>query len=372
MQFKYERKAKTLQFPAADQLQTSSPILAATNSPGEVDDKDYDRLQDNATGNVDANKAPSISYAADVAMSRMVDDLVGPSNDPVPIIGKRNAIPPSPPEQTFEDTALIDGLSFGMSQLSTMTVEDKALNTTQTKMASSQPGPYSSPDRVSPPPIKTLATLPPLLDQSGIWNSKAELTVPSSPFLDAAGATAATQYSQSPVYIGGESPIHSRNPSLTSIGSGHYAASGAWSPLLSMPNMTTSIHHPRHYSSAHPQSQTSYYVHNLEPSNSQNSLSDLRDSYIAYGHNQNQNMMQSFYETSGFASSATDSSPYASTYAATNTFNERIPDRQPSSPYPAVTANNSDLSPWNASSDPRRVMQKSSLGHRSMAYRQEG
>lgn len=372
MQFRYEREAKPANFTAADKLHASSPILAASQSPGEVDNKGHDRFQKNTIVDFGENKAPPSSLTADVAMNRMVDDLVGPSNDPVSVVGKTNAIPPSPPEQTFEDTALIDGLSFGMSQLSTMTTKDKVLNTTQAKTASAHPGSHSSPIGVSPPPIKTLASLPPLLDQSGIWNSKAELTVPSSPFLDAAAAAAATQYSQSPVYLGGESPAHSRNPSLTSIGSGHYAASGAWSPLMSMPNMTSSISHPRHSSSAHPQSKSNHYVQHLQPSYSQHSLTDLRDSYLAFGHNQNQNLMQSFNEASGFASSATGSSPYASTFATTNTFNERIPDRQPSSPYPNVAVSNSDFSPWNASSDSRRVSQKSSLGRWSMASRQEG
>ena len=358
-------------FSATDQLNASSPILTVTQSR-EVHNKDSDPLQGNATVSVDANKGPSTSLTADVAMSRMVDDLVGPSNDSIPTIGKESAIPPSPPEQTFEDTALVDGLNFGMSQLSTMTVEDKLSNTNQTKMTSAQAGSHSSPAGVSPPPIKTLATLPLLLDQSGIWNSKAELTVPSSPFLEAAAAVATTQYSQSPVYLGGDSPAHSRNPSLTSIGSGHYAASGAWSPLLSMPNLSTSVYHPQYNPSAHPQPQPRYHAHNLQPNGSQYSLTDLRESYIAYGRNQNQNLMQPFYETSGFASSATGSSPQASAYAAPSTVNERIPDRHPSSPYPTVAAANSDFSPWNSSSDSRRVMQKSSLGHQSMAYRQEG
>lgn len=373
MQFKYEFKAKMSSLSENDQLQASSPIAAATQPHREVDGKDFSRYQGSSTVNIDVNKAPSALLTADVAMNRMVDDLVGPSYTSGPFTGGESAVPPSPPEQTFEDTALIDGLNFGMSQLSTMTVEDKASITNQANEAYAQVGSNSSPAGMSPPPIKTLATLPPLLDQSGIWNSKAELTTPSSPFLDAAAAAAASQYSQSPVYLGGESAAHSRNPSMTSIGSGHYAASGAWSPLLSIPNIGTSVNHPRHYASAaHHQSQPSCYTNNLQSSGSQQSLTDLRESYNAYGHSQSQSLTQSFYETSGFVSSASGSSPYASAYVAPNAFNERIPDRQPSSPYPAVAASNSDFSPWNVGSHPRRTVQRSSLGLRSTAHMQEG
>ena len=290
MEFVYERKFNASKFSLSDQLHASSPTPNTMQSCRELRAQDYGQLPGDVVANTDFNKISSTPLTTDVAMSRMVDDLVGPSNNLDPFTESESAVPPTPPEQTFEDTALINGITFGMSQLSTLTPNDRASKVSQLQKADTQFGSSIIQAGMSSPPIRTLAALPPLLDQSGIWNSKAELTAPSSPFLDAAGV--ATQSSQSPIYLGGGSPTHSRNPSLTSIGSGQYAASGAWSPLLSMPIMNTTDQHQ-----SHPPGNNVLlnFPNKLRSSDSRHSLTDLKESCNAQYY-PNQNQMQSDHE----------------------------------------------------------------------------
>ena len=235
------------------------------------------------------------SVTSDVAMSRMVDDLVGPTsvNNRLDEAGGGTVINLS--KQSLSGSEFMDQTTYGISQLSTTDGPGREFNTSlhsnKTNIAAS-----AIPTGVSPPPVRSFPTMPPLLDQSGIWNSSSEFVAPSSPFLDA-------QYGQSPICHSGRSTLHSRNPSLTSIGSIAYAAenvavNGAWSPLLSNPNVN----------------------YNLRTRESLESLADFRGSYHAgkFG--------------SGTANMSGGESPYSTDFKILNA-RERIPSKWHPSPF---------------------------------------
>ena len=367
LKFIYERKSNDPTLSVEDKTQPLSPAPTLEHQTVATKVQECGQLPGKVVANVRHGEGEPMMVTTEAAMNRMVDDLVGSSDISDPLLGSKSTVPPTPPEQTFEDTVLVNGMSFGMSQSSTSISDDKATKVSQLKKADAQFGSYISSAGMPSPQITTLSTLPPILDQSGIWNSKAELNVPTSPFFDATGAI--TQCSQSPVYFEGGSPIHSRNPSLTSIGSGQYAASGAWSPLLSIPTANAIGNYQSNPAANNVPVQ---FPNNLHSSGSQHSLMDLRESFNAYDY-PHQGQMRFNNETFGFASSTSGSSPYASVYATPGALYERTPDRKSSSPFVSVAApDGSDYSPWNTGSDSRPGLQKSLLGRYSVAHRQEG
>ncbi|KAF2194852.1 hypothetical protein K469DRAFT_136357 [Zopfia rhizophila CBS 207.26] len=60
------------------------------------------------------SESASTALAKDSAMNRMVDDLVGPDDGLDPLPEEDENIPPTPPEQTFEDSMMVKDTSYGV------------------------------------------------------------------------------------------------------------------------------------------------------------------------------------------------------------------------------------------------------------------
>jgi hypothetical protein len=90
----------------------------------------------------------STTLAKDPAMNQMVDDLVGPDDGLEPLPEEDENIPPTPPAQTFEDTALVNDSAYGMAAFS---ISD-LVNTVQNYKMASGSG--------SPAPVVTLQSTP--------------------------------------------------------------------------------------------------------------------------------------------------------------------------------------------------------------------
>ncbi|KAF2874127.1 hypothetical protein BDV95DRAFT_488515 [Massariosphaeria phaeospora] len=63
------------------------------------------------------SESASTVLAKDSAMNRMVDDLVGPDEGLEPLPEEDENIPPTPPAQTFEDTALVTDSTYGLGSV---------------------------------------------------------------------------------------------------------------------------------------------------------------------------------------------------------------------------------------------------------------
>jgi len=142
-------------------------------------------------------------------MNRMVDDLVG-SEDGVEHFGEDN-MPPTPPEQTFDDTTLVNDSTYGLPSLSVVDSVTMAQTFTP-KSATSNPSSALFPTRPSlspPPPIRQLPAIPLLPDQSSIWGVGGEsASNPASPFLHHA-----TGSIESPPHFSNMTRSHSRQHS---------------------------------------------------------------------------------------------------------------------------------------------------------------
>ena len=142
-----------------------------------------------------ASESASTTVAKDNAMHRMVDDLVGfgfdDGLDPLP--EEDENIPPTPPEQTFEDTAVVNDTTFAPAALSISDLVNSVKNykplspAPVTTMLSTPMGRTGSTASIHP------AVLPSLPDGQGnsssIWNRQSFGTPgPSSPsMLNASG-----------------------------------------------------------------------------------------------------------------------------------------------------------------------------------------
>lgn len=122
-------------------------------------------------------------------MNQMVDDLVGPDLDPLP--EEDENIPPTPPEQTFEDTVVTEN-TYGVGSF---TINDLVSSVQNYKKAAGSPAPitplHATPmNRVaSSSSIRQPAQLPSLPDAqyngNSIWNRNYNGTPgPSSPLLN--------------------------------------------------------------------------------------------------------------------------------------------------------------------------------------------
>ncbi|KAF2843813.1 hypothetical protein M501DRAFT_926145 [Patellaria atrata CBS 101060] len=132
--------------------------------------------EDQISHGVAPSDSTSIALAKDVEMNQMVNDLVGDSLDPLPEIdedtsfhlmeGEEN-IPSTPPEQTFDDTAIFGDNSFGIRPLE----PDSCLGMIRKHSQQSQRPPhYVNRNSQSSPAIRTVPALPLMPDQSNIWN----------------------------------------------------------------------------------------------------------------------------------------------------------------------------------------------------------
>lgn len=138
---------------------------------------------------VAASETASTMAAKDTAMNQMVDDLVGPDEGLDPLPEEDENIPPTPPAQTFEDTALVSDGVYGPA---TFSISDLVNSVQNYKMPTASPAPatplLSTPmGRVaSSSSVRGPANLPSLPDgqwnANSIWNRNYNATPgPSSP-----------------------------------------------------------------------------------------------------------------------------------------------------------------------------------------------
>jgi hypothetical protein len=153
-----------------------SPSLPAETMDMPLFTPEIPRQEDQVSHGIAPSESASTTVTKDAAMNRMVDDLVGQDEGLDPLQEEDENIPPTPPEQTFEDTALVDDTSYGIGPL---TVSDfvnavqnysQPLCSPQTPMFSTPMNRISSSSSIIQPP----ATLPSLPAQqyndNGIWN----------------------------------------------------------------------------------------------------------------------------------------------------------------------------------------------------------
>lgn len=171
-----------------------------------------------ADNQVPHNVVPSDSASAllskDAAMNRMVDDLVGPDDGLNPLPEVDESVPPTPPEQTFEDTALVSDSTYGLRPVTANDYVYMVKNYTQPSLSGAA---HVTRDVTSSPPIRHLSSLPPLPNQSAIWNVNYGSSGPSTPHLPPGLPTRGSPLNSSPKAYG-----HSRNHSASSIRSQSY------------------------------------------------------------------------------------------------------------------------------------------------------
>jgi hypothetical protein len=86
------------------------PLFAPSEAPIPDDQKSYSVAA--------ASESASTTIAKDSAMRSMVDDLVGDDTGLDPLVEEDENIPPTPPEQTFDDTAVVNDTMFAPAALS--------------------------------------------------------------------------------------------------------------------------------------------------------------------------------------------------------------------------------------------------------------
>ncbi|CAI6336548.1 unnamed protein product [Periconia digitata] len=128
------------------------------------------------------------TIARESAMNRMVDDLVGVDDGLDPLPEEDENVPPTPPEQTFEDTTLNAGATYGMAAISIHDLVNSVQNYRKTSASPSTAMPLlSTPmNRVaSSSSVRGPANLPSLPDghsnSASIWNRNYGTPTPASP-----------------------------------------------------------------------------------------------------------------------------------------------------------------------------------------------
>ncbi|KAF2660108.1 hypothetical protein K491DRAFT_675132 [Lophiostoma macrostomum CBS 122681] len=138
------------------------------------------------------SESASTTIAKDSAMNRMVDDLVGPDDGLDPLPEEDENVPPTPPAQTFEDTALVNESTYGPNSI---TISDLVNSVQNYKNTAGSPSPmtplFATPmNRVgSSSSVRQVANLPSLPDGqfngNSIWNRNYNGTPgPSSPLMN--------------------------------------------------------------------------------------------------------------------------------------------------------------------------------------------
>ncbi|KAL6707530.1 hypothetical protein ACN47E_004100 [Coniothyrium glycines] len=99
--------------------QQSSPVPAVSASDLPLFPSEAPVADDQKSYSVAApSESASTALAKDNAMHRMVDDLVGLDDGLDPLPEEDENIPPTPPEQTFEDTTVVNDNTFAPASLS--------------------------------------------------------------------------------------------------------------------------------------------------------------------------------------------------------------------------------------------------------------
>ncbi|KAK8152900.1 hypothetical protein BKA80DRAFT_314064 [Phyllosticta citrichinensis] len=134
-------------------------------------------INDDQVSHAAPSETASNAMSKDAAMNRMVDDLLGPEDGLEPLPEEDENIPPTPPEQTFEDTALINDGSYGITPLTATDYVNMVRNYSQASC---------TPDRMhrnstASPAVQHFPSLPSLPDHSGIWNKNYSMTSHNTP-----------------------------------------------------------------------------------------------------------------------------------------------------------------------------------------------
>ncbi|KAF2138144.1 uncharacterized protein K452DRAFT_277928 [Aplosporella prunicola CBS 121167] len=199
-----------------------SQLLASPGDKSEravpVEIVDVPRMQNNGvipddqtSYGVAPSETASVTISKDAAMNRMVDDLLGPEDGLDPLPEEDENVPPTPPEQTFEDTALINDSSYGITPLNAGDYVNMVRNYSQS--ACTPENTYVN-NATASPAMRNLPTLPSLPDQSGIWSKNYESHAPSTPVIPPG-------FSMHHSSMGRHSISHSRHASQNSV----------WSPM---------------------------------------------------------------------------------------------------------------------------------------------
>jgi hypothetical protein len=168
------------------------------------------------------SESASTALAKDSAMHRMVDDLVGPDDGLEPLPEEDENIPPTPPEQTFDDTTILSDGAYAPAALS---ISDLVNSVKNYKPLSPLPSAtfLSTPmgRTASTSSLRQPANLPSVPDGSmnspSIWNRSYNGTPgPSSPSMtNAFGGT--NDFSRSPINGNGNGFGHMRGDSGNSL-----------------------------------------------------------------------------------------------------------------------------------------------------------
>ena len=149
-------------------------------------------------------------------MSEMVNNLVDEGDGAIPTNAN---MPPTPPEQTFDDTAMMNDSTYGITSLNLgdSFAWGQNYNPRSSAVTARSPS-HDSRGSISPAPIPPLSSIPHLPDESGIFAafSAESPSDPSSPYLRTApaGPDSPAQYLNRRV---GHSRQNSRHSSRGSI-----------------------------------------------------------------------------------------------------------------------------------------------------------
>ena len=179
------------------------------------------------------SESASTTIAKESAMHRMVDDLVGPDDGLDPLPEEDEDMPPTPPEQTFADTALVNDGTYASASLS---ISDLVNSVKNYKPLSPAPGTafLSTPmgRSGSTSSIRQPVNLPSVPDgqwsNSSIWSRNYSGTPgPSSPLMPSCNG-AGSEFGRSP--LNGNGFGHVRQSSSNSLLGAEVTPSGVRAP----------------------------------------------------------------------------------------------------------------------------------------------
>jgi hypothetical protein len=199
----------------------SSPVLALQTVDLPMFSPQVPIAEDQQSQSVAApSESASTTIAKESAMHRMVDDLVGADDGLDPLVEEDEDLPPTPPEQTFEDTTMVNDVTFAPASFS---ISDLVNSVKNYKPLSPAPGAalLSTPmgRTASTSSVRLPANLPSVPDGSyhspSIWNRSYNGTPgPSSPSM-LNGAGPGSDFSRSPMIGNGFG--HARQGSSNSL-----------------------------------------------------------------------------------------------------------------------------------------------------------
>ncbi|KAF2462015.1 hypothetical protein BDY21DRAFT_368154 [Lineolata rhizophorae] len=175
-----------------DEMTISTPELSNMRLAQNVSIPD-----DQASQSVAPSEAASTALAKDAAMNRMVDDLVGQDGGLDILPEEDENIPPTPPEQTFEDTTLVSDGTYGIGpvQMNANDLVNMVHNYSKPSDQSWGGSPFGGNSRPQSRQQETntiaqapLPFVPSAADATGIWSNNNQggrgSSGPSSPYYE--------------------------------------------------------------------------------------------------------------------------------------------------------------------------------------------